>query len=318
MDPSDRPLPIITSAPAPQASNQPAPAGPLSQTIPQNTGLPSPTTAPSGVNQPERLPPLVQVTPYDEPRSPGDAPRNPSQAQREATARRASPSSIEKIPDDADTLSGAHDIHAQASPIITQGIGLGHPLPQPLAPGRAYDAMLRRNRTLDRRFSAGPPLSEIDHIVPTITTHSKTVYDRLQPTLEAATQEMIKYERKAKYTGWALNAAIGLQVLLGSLTTGLSAVATTGHSAAVNTTILGALSTIVASYLARARGSNEPELSITRTKDLEQFIREVRAFQLDHGHETGKEWSAEVERLRRRFEDLLGNANGERKLSPPV
>ena len=35
---------------------------------------------------------------------------------------------------------------------------------------------------------------------------------------------------------------------------------------------------IIASYLARAKGSNEPELSIARTKDLDQFIRECRTF----------------------------------------
>lgn len=39
-----------------------------------------------------------------------------------------------------------------------------------------------------------------------------------------------KYSRQARMTGYALNAAIGLQVLFGSLTTGLSAVATSGKS----------------------------------------------------------------------------------------
>ena len=67
---------------------------------------------------------------------------------------------------------------------------------------------------------------------------------------------------------------------------------------------------MVASYLARARGSNEPELSITRHKDLDQFIRECRAFQLDHGHSTGDEYDDELVRFRCRFEELLGNANG--------
>ncbi len=67
---------------------------------------------------------------------------------------------------------------------------------------------------------------------------------------------------------------------------------------------------MVASYLARARGSNEPELSITRVKDLEQFIRECKAFQMDHGHCAGNEFDLNLESLRRRFEELLGNANG--------
>jgi hypothetical protein len=74
--------------------------------------------------------------------------------------------------------------------------------------------------------------------------------------------------------------------------------------------IIGALATLVASYLARARGSNEPELSITRIKDLEQFIRDCRSFQLDHGHSSGHELDPELIRFRRRFEELLGNANG--------
>lgn len=72
----------------------------------------------------------------------------------------------------------------------------------------------------------------------------------------------------------------------------------------------GALATLVASYLARARGSNEPELSITRVKDLEQFIRECESFKLDHGTTTGNEHDQELENKRRRFEELLGNANG--------
>ena len=37
------------------------------------------------------------------------------------------------------------------------------------------------------------------------------------------------------------------------------------------------------------RGSNKPELSITRTKDLIQFMRECDALQLDRGHVTGNE-----------------------------
>jgi hypothetical protein len=142
-----------------------------------------------------------------------------------------------------------------------------------------------------------------------------TVNARIHATIEEARAQRDRYAVKAKWTGWALNIAIGLQVLLGSLTTGLSAVAVNGRSAAVSTTILGALATLVASYLARARGSNEPELSITRVKDLEQFIREVENFRMDHGYEMGDKYNAQLDGYRSRFEQLLGNANGERKLS---
>lgn len=45
--------------------------------------------------------------------------------------------------------------------------------------------------------------------------------------------EKVKYAWKAKVTAWALNVAIGLQVLLGALTTGLSA-ATTGRQVSID------------------------------------------------------------------------------------
>lgn len=68
----------------------------------------------------------------------------------------------------------------------------------------------------------------------------------------------------------------------------------------------GALATLVVSYL--ARGSNEPDLSITRTKDLEQSIRQCEIFQMDLG-----EIDTELAGLRTRFEEIFGNiGNSER------
>jgi len=162
--------------------------------------------------------------------------------------------------------------------------------------------------------------SEIDWIVPKEEKKAGrglTVGERLQPTLDIAIIEKDKCASKAKWSGIALNAAIGLQVLFGSLTTGLSALSVAGGvSAAKATTAIGALSTLIASYLARARGSNEPELSIARTKDLEQFIRECRTFQMDHGHKVGNDLDKDLVSFRSRYEELLGNGNEERKLSP--
>ncbi|TFK97476.1 hypothetical protein BDV98DRAFT_574538 [Pterulicium gracile] len=165
-----------------------------------------------------------------------------------------------------------------------------------------------------------------------------TVRERIQPTLELAQTERDKYASRARLTGYGLNAAIGAQVVFGALTTGLSA-ALSGRQVSIATAILGGFSTIVASYLARARGSNEPELSISRTKDLEQFIRECQAFQLDYGHLYGVDHTvydpesektldegtqmeryldARLEGFRVRFEEMLGNASGERKLAEPL
>ncbi|KAF9459954.1 hypothetical protein BDZ94DRAFT_1311920 [Collybia nuda] len=167
-------------------------------------------------------------------------------------------------------------------------------------------------RTMDTHISAGLR-SGIDWIVPIEEKSSviprRTLSERLQPTLDTAHIERDKYAAKAKMTGYSLNAAIGLQVLLGSLTTSLSIV-TTGRQTSIMTAVLGGLSTITASYLARARGSNEPELSITRVKDLEHFIRECHAFQMDFGHITTPEYDDRLNGLRDRFEELLGNGNG--------
>jgi hypothetical protein len=65
------------------------------------------------------------------------------------------------------------------------------------------------------------------------------------------------------------------------------------------------MSTLVASYLARSRGSKEPELSLVRVRDLEQFIRELRAFQLDHGYVETDEWDGPIDRFRRQLEEIL-------------
>ncbi|KIM40738.1 hypothetical protein M413DRAFT_167044 [Hebeloma cylindrosporum] len=286
----------------------------------------------------EHTPPNVirltrpQSPPHGEP-----DPTSPSQEGDPFSSRQGSP---HRYPSNIDTGTG-NVLHASPNPHLSPstsvekhgdrdreslvalqdntGIGAGQPIP-PL-PVRLPEGgpSIRRQRTTDTRMSAARR-SNIDWIVPIDEkdplTRALTVGQRLQPTLDVAMAEKQKYETKARMTGYALNAAIGLQVLFGSLTTGLSAVATTGRSAAVQTTILGGLSTIVASYLARARGSNEPELSITRVKDLEQFIRECKSFQMDKGHVVGDEYDEELEAKRRRFEELLGNANGERRLSP--
>lgn len=95
------------------------------------------------------------------------------------------------------------------------------------------------------------------------------------------------------------------------------------------TSVLGGAGTVVASYLARARGSNEPELSIARTKDLQRFIRQIDAFVQDHGQETGfldeegkvidenhaRELDDRIRRFRYDLEHLLGNGDGSVRFS---
>lgn len=51
-----------------------------------------------------------------------------------------------------------------------------------------------------------------------------SVHECLQLTIDVARAEKAKYENKVRMTGYARNTAISLQVLLGSLMTGLLAV----------------------------------------------------------------------------------------------
>ncbi|KAL5504712.1 hypothetical protein ACEPAH_7375 [Sanghuangporus vaninii] len=195
--------------------------------------------------------------------------------------------------------------------------------------------------TLNRQMDGGGDGNGRPHIRVSATSDSigvplipRTVQERLQPTINHATEEEVKYARKARISGYALNIAIGLQVFLSALITALSAV-TTGRRTQIMTSVLGGAGTIVASYLARARGSNEPELSIARTKDLQRFIRTCDAFVQDHGLETGfedsegkqggtrdlqraKELDDRIGELRIELEHLLGNGDGERRLAPLV
>ncbi|KAI8976281.1 hypothetical protein BD414DRAFT_496409 [Trametes punicea] len=175
--------------------------------------------------------------------------------------------------------------------------------------------------------------SVIDHVVPTVPvvsgagtingharrqsmvtsqatlTMGKTVEERLQPTLDDAEAERDRAALKAKAHAWALNCAIGAQVILGALTTGVAA-ATTGRNTSIATSVLGGMSTLAASYLAKARGSGEPEVSMIRRRELESFIRDCKAFMLDKGYMVGSEYDARIERYRRRFEEIMGNGSG--------
>ncbi|CCM06304.1 uncharacterized protein FIBRA_08555 [Fibroporia radiculosa] len=137
----------------------------------------------------------------------------------------------------------------------------------------------------------------------------KTIGERLKLTVDNADKELKKAKKRWTMTWYAMNVCIALQIVLGAVTTGVSA-ASTGRQASIGTAVLGGLSTLSASYLARARGSGEPEASAVRCSELEHFIRDCKAFLLDRGHLVGSEYDNEVRQYRRRFEEILGNGEG--------
>ncbi|KAG8215753.1 hypothetical protein J3R82DRAFT_7652 [Butyriboletus roseoflavus] len=109
-------------------------------------------------------------------------------------------------------------------------------VPPPL-PARSRDGHTRRSTHRHGLISTignlTAPQNGLDWIVPVNEKdHTRrTLGERLQPTLENAEIEREKYAKKALWTGYALNIAIGLQVLLGALTTGLAAAVTNGRQA---------------------------------------------------------------------------------------
>ncbi|KAH8990661.1 hypothetical protein EDB86DRAFT_1757930 [Lactarius hatsudake] len=112
----------------------------------------------------------------------------------------------------------------------------------------------------------------------------------------------------AKWATYAINIAIALQVILGALTTALGA-SLRGNSIRISIAVLGSLSTLVASYLARTRGSSEPESSLLREQALSHFIRRLRAFVLDKGLSMDESHDQTVENFRKEFERLLNDSD---------
>ncbi|PBK63614.1 hypothetical protein ARMSODRAFT_942001 [Armillaria solidipes] len=158
----------------------------------------------------------------------------------------------------------------------------------------------------DRANRPVAPVPVLDWIVPHEPQAQvvKTATERLRPTIVLAEEARKMYAERAMMNGYAMNVAIGIQLLAGSLTTAISALVT-GREITIVLPILGAISTLTAAFPTRARGSNEPEQSLMVARDLEQFIRECKAFLVDFGSDTDKR---EVQRLRNRFEEILRGA----------
>jgi len=119
-----------------------------------------------------------------------------------------------------------------------------------------------------------------------------------------ARRERDGFITKGRFQSVCINGAIGLQVVAGALTTGVAA-ATTGRATSIGVSILGGLSTVLASFLAKARGSGEPEHSQLRARELDTFIREVEAWTMDHGHFVGSQYDERINMFRERFEQIV-------------
>ena len=102
-------------------------------------------------------------------------------------------------------------------------------------------------------------------------------------------------DRPGRFIAWKLRPS----AFLSALTSGIMTHTQIGISVAV----LGSLATLVASYLARTRGTGEPETSLLREQALNNFIRRLRSFILDAGLQDGHD--RVVENFRNELERLL-------------
>ncbi|KAI0300701.1 hypothetical protein B0F90DRAFT_399958 [Multifurca ochricompacta] len=174
------------------------------------------------------------------------------------------------------------------------------------------------------RVQSAANLGDLDFVPsPTVNRHEHvfrlgTIGARLMPTLNEALGARDSALWHATWATYAINIAIGMQVFLGALTTALAG-SLHGNSIRVSIAVLGSLSTLVASYLARTRGSSEPESSLLREQALSNYIRQLNAYILDHGSEIGNEHDhKKVEQFRKGLEQLLSASNPNAKRNTPL
>ncbi|KAN0135075.1 hypothetical protein V8E53_006966 [Lactarius tabidus] len=206
--------------------------------------------------------------------------------------------------------------HREASlrPRVSSDPGYGHPHrrshrlrhyePPPVQPLHLPGSGVFRQRS-----ATIPGEIEFEDVAPErVRSPFQSVYPlgsvgaRLDPTLKEALKVRDGASRQAKLAAYSINIAIALQVVLGALTTALGA-SLRGNSIRISVAALGSLATLVASYLARTRGSGEPETSLLREQTLNNFLRRLRSFILDTGFQDGHDHV--VENFRNELERLL-------------
>ncbi len=64
------------------------------------------------------------------------------------------------------------------------------------------------------------------------------------------------------------------------------------------------------------KGTNEPQTSKLRAQTLDHFLREIEAFDLDHGHKVGDKWDDKINGFRFGLEKILGNHPGSITVNP--
>ena len=118
----------------------------------------------------------------------------------------------------------------------------------------------------------------------------RTIEERMQPTLLAARHFSTGYKRQAWISGYLLNAALGVQLLVGAFIVGIAAIVPSSPSPSPSASggssseqdsrrwviaiiVLGGVSIVLTGVMARLIGNGEPERSWGRVRELEKVRR---------------------------------------------
>ncbi|KAF8710821.1 hypothetical protein RHS03_02273, partial [Rhizoctonia solani] len=165
--------------------------------------------------------------------------------------------------------------------------------------------------------SSRPPLSTKESAAPSPPTtapktrkvqpSTRTAQERLQPYIDKAIKRQRYQFYLSKVIKYGINVIIFAQIIVGALITIIS-VLSPSEGTRITTAVLGAVGTFTASVLARAKGTNQPELAETHARELEKFIGECQLFAADAGDVIGPEIDARVIELVDQFEEVEDRA----------
>ncbi|CEL52153.1 hypothetical protein RSOLAG1IB_00691 [Rhizoctonia solani AG-1 IB] len=137
--------------------------------------------------------------------------------------------------------------------------------------------------------------------------NNRSAQARLQPYIDRAIARQKYQYFLSKVIKWGINFILLLQVTVGALVTVL-AVLEQSEKTRIAIAGLGALGTLTASVLARAKGTNQPELAETHARELEKFIGQCQLFVGDVGSTVGPEIDAQVMEFVRQFDAIEDKA----------
>ncbi|CAE6496681.1 unnamed protein product [Rhizoctonia solani] len=140
-----------------------------------------------------------------------------------------------------------------------------------------------------------------------VYANNRSARERLQPYIDKAISRQKYQYFLSKFIKWGINFILLLQVTVGALVT-IITVLEPNEKTRIATAALGALGTLTASVLARAKGTNQPELAETHARELERFIGQCQLFVGDVGSAVGSDIDVQVMEFVRQFDAIEDKA----------